>query len=195
MWLRKQVVLMVAVLEMEEWEGTAGWVDCDVDSGYCSCFTVTGGRVDNVSLSLISSSLLWIVCRVFFTYTSNTFVFSSQFIDSNFSALQVVFCCSNWGFTRKYRSIFSTYWIKNNKKEKKERKANRHTAKCQSELNSEHIVPGVVIEHICSQHCSKPSSFVHSWQCTQSNCIKLKMGGHKSRNYVNWQGLLEQKGV
>jgi hypothetical protein len=50
-------VLMAAVLEMKEWEGAAGWDDCEVGSGYYSCFTVTGGRVGNGALSLISSSL------------------------------------------------------------------------------------------------------------------------------------------
>lgn len=51
------MVLMVAVLGMEEWEGAAQLDSCEVGNGYCSCLTVTGGRVGNVALSLVSSSL------------------------------------------------------------------------------------------------------------------------------------------
>lgn len=181
---------MVAVLEME-WEGAAGWDDGEVGNGYCSCLTVTGGRVGNVALSLVSSSLSLIVCRVLFTYISNAFVFSSQFIGSNFSGLQTAFCCFNWGCTRKYRFMFHTYWIK---KKRQERKASKHTVECQSELKSEHVLPGAVSKRTGS-HSLVRSLWVLYALSSQQKGIKLKMGGHKLRSEVNWKGSLKQKGV
>jgi len=32
-------------------------------------------------------------------------------------------------------------------------------------------------------------------EINQAKSAKLKMRGHKSRSFVNWQGLLQQKGV
>jgi hypothetical protein len=64
----------------------------------------------------------------------------------NFFSIHFAFCCFYWCYTRKCRVMFFTYLIR-----KKERKANKHTTECQSELNSDCMVTGAVSEHIGSQ--------------------------------------------